>query len=71
MDHQLARLKHHREERDAARVQSTLGALRSTCARRDNLMPAILDAVRAYATLGEICGAMRAEFGEYTPPTVI
>ena len=71
VDHQLARLKHHREERDAARVQSTLGALRSTCGTRDNLMPAILDAVRAYATLGEICGAMRAEFGEYTPPTVI
>jgi methylmalonyl-CoA mutase N-terminal domain/subunit len=34
-------------------------------------MPFILDAVRAYATLGEICGAMREVFGEYQPPTVI
>ena len=34
-------------------------------------MPPILNAVRAYATLGEICGAMREVFGEYRPPTVI
>jgi len=34
-------------------------------------MPALLNAVRAYATLGEIIGTMRAVFGEYRPPTVI
>jgi methylmalonyl-CoA mutase N-terminal domain/subunit len=37
----------------------------------DNLMPPIIEAVRAYATLGEICGALRDVFGEYSPPTVI
>ncbi len=37
----------------------------------DNLMPAILDAVRAYATLGEICGELRKVWGEYRPPTVV
>jgi methylmalonyl-CoA mutase N-terminal domain/subunit len=34
-------------------------------------MPAIIGAVRSYATLGEICGVLREEFGEYNPPTVI
>jgi methylmalonyl-CoA mutase N-terminal domain/subunit len=34
-------------------------------------MPAILDAVRAYATLGEICGELRKAWGEYRPPTVV
>jgi len=34
-------------------------------------MPPILEAVRAYATLGEICGVMRRIFGEYRPPEVI
>jgi methylmalonyl-CoA mutase N-terminal domain/subunit len=37
----------------------------------DNLMPAILDCVKAYATLGEICGQLRDVFGEYTPPTFV
>jgi methylmalonyl-CoA mutase N-terminal domain/subunit len=36
-----------------------------------NLMPPILNAVRAYATLGEICGVLRQVWGEYEPPTVI
>lgn len=70
-EHQLARLKHHREARDPAKVEASLAALRRACEGGDNLMPPILDAVRAYATLGEICGAMRDVFGEYHPPTVI
>ena len=37
----------------------------------DNLMPAILDAVRSYATLGEICGELRTVWGEYRAPTVV
>ena len=71
VDEQLARLARHRRERDAEAVASTLAALRAACAGEANLMPPILDAVRAYATLGEICGAMREVFGEYRPPTVI
>ena len=71
VEHQLKRLKHHREERDAARVTASLENLKSVSRGTDNLMPPILEAVRAYATLGEICGAMREVFGEYSPPTVI
>ncbi len=71
VDHQLRRLAHHRSERDAEKVRSTLAALKSACQGNANLMPPILDAVRAYATLGEICGTMREVFGEYQAPTVI
>jgi methylmalonyl-CoA mutase N-terminal domain/subunit len=51
--------------RDEIRVQQTLSAVRAACEGDDNLMPPILEAVRAYATLGEICGVMREIFGEY------
>lgn len=71
VEHQLKRLKRHREARDPAVVTSTLSALKADCRGSANLMPAIIEAVRAYATLGEICGAMREVFGEYHPPTVI
>ncbi len=71
VEHQLKRLKRHRDERDGASVATTLNALRAACHGSDNLLPPIIDAVRAYATLGEICGAMRDVFGEYRPPTVI
>ena len=71
-EEQLQRLQHHRSERDQAAVQRALQALRSA-AESDgaDLMPPILDAVRAYATLGEICGTMREVFGEYRAPATI
>ncbi len=71
VEHQLERLAHHRAERDQAAVASSLAALKAACQGTENLMPPIIDAVRAYATLGEICGALRDVFGEYRPPTVI
>ena len=71
VDEQLARLAHHRRERDAEAVASAIAGLKTACEGDANLLPPILDAVRAYATLGEICGAMREVFGEYRPPTVI
>jgi methylmalonyl-CoA mutase N-terminal domain/subunit len=71
VEHQLKRLEHHRRERDGDRVAGTLAALRETCRGSGNLMPPIIECVRAYATLGEICGAMREVFGEYQAPTVI
>ena len=71
VEHQLGRLEHHREARDRGQVAAALEALKATCQGSGNLLPPILDAVRAYATLGEICGAMREVFGEYRPPTVI
>lgn len=64
-------MKHHREARDHAKVAASLDALRNAANGTTNLMPPILDAVRAYATLGEICGALRGVFGEYRPVTVI
>lgn len=54
-----------KEERDSQKVSETLEALRKACQGDDNLMPYIIDAVKAYATLGEICQVMRDIFGEY------
>ena len=52
----------------AASVEGALAALRADCERAEvNALPAIIAAVRARATLGEICGAMRDVFGEYKP----
>lgn len=63
---QIARLKALKERRDNVKVKETLEEIRE--AARDesiNLMPRILDAIKAYATLGEVCGVLREEFGEY------
>jgi methylmalonyl-CoA mutase, N-terminal domain len=71
-DEQLSHLSHHRTERDAAAVDRALSALRAAAQDdRADLMPPILDAVRAYATLGEICGTMRDVFSEYRAPATI
>jgi methylmalonyl-CoA mutase N-terminal domain/subunit len=56
-----------RAGRDQKAVDSALASLRCAARGTDNLMPPILEAVRAYATLGEICGVLREEFGEYRP----
>ncbi len=71
VDSQLARLERHRQGRDEKLVKASLAWLRDAAAGEGNLMPPILEAVRAYATLGEICGALRGEFGEYRPPVAI
>ncbi|MDE3179181.1 MAG: methylmalonyl-CoA mutase, partial [Acidobacteriota bacterium] len=58
-----------RKRRDSSAVESSLEAL-SMAARTDrNLMPYILDCVRAYATLGEMCGRLRRVFGTYEEPS--
>lgn len=51
--------------RDGAAVKNALEALGRAARGSHNLLPPILDAVRVYATLGEICNVLRAEFGEY------
>ena len=57
-----------RAKRDSAAVEKALSDLKTACGtENDNLMPFILAAVKAYATLGEICGVMREVFGEYQP----
>ena len=57
-----------RRDRDAAQLDATLSALRLAAQGTDNLVPYMLEAVRAEATLGEICGVLREEWGEYREP---
>ena len=68
---QLERLRAHRASRDSSAVGSTLEALSAAARGKAQLMPHILDAVRAGATTGEICTCLRAVFGEYRPPATI
>jgi methylmalonyl-CoA mutase N-terminal domain/subunit len=70
-DQQLARVEQLRRTRDNDRVRRALDAMRSAAGDRQNLMPPILDAVRAYATLGEMCDVLREVWGEYEETTVI
>ena len=63
---QTAQLHEMKAKRDNAAVQKALADLKAACTdENENLMPHILNAVRTYATLGEICGVMRQVFGEY------
>ena len=64
---QAAALQALRAERDAARAGRALDELRRAAAGDANLMPPLIEAVRAYATVGEICGLLREVFGEYRP----
>ncbi|GAB3027982.1 acyl-CoA mutase large subunit family protein [Natronobiforma cellulositropha] len=68
---QLARLESVRESRDDERVEATLESLRERAAGEANLMPAIVEAVKAEATVGEICNVLREVFGEYRPGGVV
>ncbi len=62
---QIKRLKELRSERDNNKVTNCLSILKQGAKGNDNLMPLILEAVRAYGTLGEICNTLREVFGEY------
>jgi len=62
---QAERLARIRRTRDRGRVDRTLDALRRTAAGAGNLMPPLIEAVRAHATLGEMCAALRDVWGEY------
>ncbi len=68
---QIARLNALRAKRDSARAQSALADLQRRAATTENLLPAILAAVEAYATIGEISDALRRVFGEYQESVVI
>jgi len=64
---QAARLAALRARRDNARVRAALAELRAAAQGSENLLPPILAAVEVYATMGEVCGVLREEFGEYQP----
>jgi len=65
---QVAALGRRRAERDQAAVDATLAALVAAARTEENLIAPMLDAARAEATLGEICGALRDEWGGYAEP---
>jgi methylmalonyl-CoA mutase, N-terminal domain len=67
---QVARLATLRRERDAGAVERALGRLRDAARGAENLMPPIIEAVRAYATLGEMAGVLREVWGEHKEPLV-
>lgn len=68
---QIERLEKLKSERNNEKVKDILSDLRGAAEGSKNLMPVILEAVRAYATLGEICDALRDVFGEYQPVSTL
>jgi methylmalonyl-CoA mutase, N-terminal domain len=67
---QIARTREVRRKRHARRVASRIDALKDASLSKTNLMPVILDAVREYVTLGEICDAFRETMGTHTDPAM-
>jgi methylmalonyl-CoA mutase N-terminal domain/subunit len=68
---QQERLASVKDDRDDEDVAATLEALRAAAKSDDNLMPYIVDCVKAYATVGEVCDVLRDEFGEYHPGSAL
>lgn len=70
-EHQFKNLAKVRKERNNRLVKSTLEQVRKAAEGRENIMPPTLEAVKAYATIGEIYGVLREVFGEYVAPGFI
>jgi methylmalonyl-CoA mutase N-terminal domain/subunit len=70
-DEQIKFLKKIRAQRNNDEVEKSLKALKKAAEGNDNLMPYIIEAVRTYGSIGEICNAMRSVFGEYKEHVVI
>jgi len=68
---QKEKLSALKSERDNEKVESTLEALKKAAQTEENTMPYILEAVKAYATLGEICDVLRDVFGEYEQSVIL
>jgi methylmalonyl-CoA mutase N-terminal domain/subunit len=68
---QAKKLAGLRAKRDNGKVKAALDALRAAAKGEGNLMPPILDAVRTYATLGEVCDVLRDVFGEYQQKVIL
>ena len=71
LDLQLASLAKVKEERSNEEVERTLAALRQAAKAGDNVMPAIMDAVKAYATVGEMTECLVDAYGRYQEPITI
>jgi methylmalonyl-CoA mutase N-terminal domain/subunit len=70
-ERQVARLNQLRSERDNARVEDVLDDVRDACLNDKNVMPYLIEAARAYATLGELTDVMREVFGLYREPLFV
>jgi len=70
-DKQVAKLERLKRERDNVAIQRALDRLRAAARSTENVMLPILDAVRAYATIGEMCDALREVWGEYEEEPII
>jgi len=74
-ERQVEELNQLKQERDSSVVENTLNKIRAIAMKKacteNNLVPAIIEAVEAYATVGEICGALREVFGEYVEPSIL
>ena len=68
---QLGRLKKLKQERDNQKVKEMLGRVREVAGNDENIMPVLIEAVNAYATVGEISDIFRDIFGEYKEPSII
>lgn len=69
-EEQRRRLRELKERRDGSRVEARLAELRRAAERGENLVPYILEAHRALATLGEVTDVLREVYGEYEPPVI-
>jgi methylmalonyl-CoA mutase, N-terminal domain len=69
-ERQLAKLRELRTTRDQKAVDRTLARLRADCAEGVNVMPAMIEAVKVFATIGEIGQLWREVYGEYLPESV-
>jgi methylmalonyl-CoA mutase N-terminal domain/subunit len=67
---QVKKLRKLKQDRNNRKVKDKLASLRAAAKNGDNLMPRILDCVRAYATLGEMCNTLKEEFGVYHEPII-
>lgn len=67
-DHQVERLQRVRDTRDKGAVQIALDKLKQAAKNKENTMPATIEAVKVYATVGEICAALRDVYGVYEEP---
>jgi methylmalonyl-CoA mutase N-terminal domain/subunit len=70
-ERQLARLEEARRRRDRSRVEAAIDRLQTAASGESNLMPPLIDAVRAHATVGEMCDGLREVWGEYVEDPII
>ena len=68
---QVERLKRLKRERNNQRVNEVLSRVRDVARSSQNIMPVLIEAVKAYATVGEISDALRDVFGEYREPNIL